>query len=103
MAPARSISALLFDVTNNPYSPEEIAALARERGIKWMIEKNDLQIEADTMIDDKKRIVDALKPDFKHVESLNNYEIYRRRQPGETDDDEEDSDAGDDASDASDQ
>jgi hypothetical protein len=92
--------ALLFDVTNNPYSPEEIANIARERDIKWLIVKNDLQIEADQMIDDKKRIFETLKPDFKHIESLNNYEIYRRKQPGETDEDDEDD--NDDDSDDSD-
>ena len=86
--------ALLFDVTNNPYSPEEIAALARERDIKWLIVKDDLQIEADQMIDDKKRIFEALRPEFKQIESLNNYDIYRRRMPGETDDD-DDEDSGD--------
>jgi hypothetical protein len=84
--------ALLFDVTNNPYSAEQIADLARERDIRWLIVKNDLQIEVDKTIDDKDHILEVLKPDFKHVESLNNYEVYRRRQPGETDDDEDDED-----------
>jgi hypothetical protein len=82
--------ALLFDVTNNPYSPEDILNLARNRNIRWLIVKNDLQIEADQTIDDKQRIFEVLKPDFRHIESLNNYEIYRRRLPGETDDDDED-------------
>jgi hypothetical protein len=104
---------LLFDVTNNPYTPEKIADLARERGIKWLIVKNDLQIDvektpdetgkseqADKTIDDKDAILDALKLEFKHVESLNNYEIYRRKLPGETDDEDED-DNGDDSDDDS--
>jgi 4-amino-4-deoxy-L-arabinose transferase-like glycosyltransferase len=87
--------ALLFDVTNNPYSAEQIAELARQRNIQWLIVKNDLQIEVDKTIDDKDHILEALKPDFKHIESLNNYEIYRRRQPGETDDEDEDDNGGD--------
>ena len=38
-----------------------------------------------------------MAPDFKHIDSLNNYEIYRRRLPGETDnEDEDDTDSGDD-------
>ena len=93
--------ALLFDVTNNPYSPEEIARSARERDIRWLIVKNDLQIEVDKTIDDKDHILELLKPDFKHIESLDNYEIYRRKQPGETDDeDEDDNDSGDEGDDS---
>ena len=30
--------------------------------------------------------------DFKHVESLNNYEVFRRRMPGEKEDDQDDGD-----------
>jgi hypothetical protein len=92
--------ALLFDVTNNPYSPEDILNLARDRNIRWLIVKDDLQIEADQTINDKQRIFEVLKPDFRHIESLNNYEIYRRRQPGETDDD--DADDGDNSDDTDD-
>jgi hypothetical protein len=94
---------LLFDVTNNPYSPEQIADLARERDIKWLIVKNDLQVDVDKTIDDKEQIFDALKPEFKHVDSLNNYEIYRRKLAGETDDEDEDDndDSGDDTPDDS--
>ena len=89
---------LLFDVTNNPYNADQILDLVRSQGTEWLIIKNDLQIEADQTIDNKDKIFDVLKPEFKHVESLNNYEIYRRRKPGETDD-EDDSDDNDDDSD----
>jgi hypothetical protein len=82
--------ALLFDVTNNPYTAEELAQIAHERDIRWLIVKNDLQIEVDKTIDDKDHIFDVLKPEFKHVDSLDNYEIYRRKLAGETDDDEDD-------------
>jgi hypothetical protein len=88
--------ALLFDVTNNPYSPEQIAQLARERDIKWLVVKDDLQIDADQMIDDKKRIFEELRIDFKQVDSLNNYDIYRRKLPGESDDDDDDTGESDD-------
>ncbi|HYJ91225.1 MAG TPA: hypothetical protein VEV84_07955 [Pyrinomonadaceae bacterium] len=96
---------LLFDVTNNPYTPEQIADMARERGIKWLIVKNDLQIDTDKSsgdktIDDKDAIFEAMHSEFKHIESLNNYEIYRRKLPGETDD-EDDNDSGDDSDDDS--
>ncbi len=88
---------ILFDVTNNPLSPEAILEQVKTRDIRWLIVKNDLEIEVDKTIDDKDRILETLKPEFKHIESLNNYEIYRRKIPGETDDDEDDnSDNGDD-------
>jgi hypothetical protein len=92
---------LLFDVTNNPYNADQILDLVRSRSTEWLIIKNDLQIEADQTIDDKDKIFDVLKPEFKHVESLNNYEIYRRKKPGDTDD-EDDSDDNDDDSDSTD-
>jgi len=78
----------------------EILDLVRSRSTEWLIIKNDLQIEADQTIDDKDKILDVLKPEFKHVESLNNYEIYRRKKPGDTDD-EDDNDDNDDDSDNS--
>jgi hypothetical protein len=96
---------LLFDVTNNPYTPEQIADLARERDINWLIVKQDLQIDTDKSsddktIDDKDHILEVLKPEFKHVDDLNNYEIYRRKLTGESDDDDkDDNDSGSDDSD----
>jgi hypothetical protein len=92
---------LLFDVTNNPYNADEILDLVRSQSTEWLIIKNDLQIEADQTIDNKDKIFEVLKPEFKHVESLNNYEIYRRKKPDESDD-EDDGDDNDDDSDSSD-
>jgi hypothetical protein len=92
---------LLFDVTNNPLSADEILEQVRVHDIQWLIIKNDLQIEADKTIDDKDKIFEVLKPEFKHLESLNNYEIYKRRKPGEPDD-EDDGDDSDDDSDSGD-
>jgi len=87
---------LLFDVTNNPYNPEEIREKVLVGGIEWIVLKNDLQIEADQTIDDKSRIFELLKPDFRHIESLNNYEIYKRRHPGDpSDEDDNDDGSGD--------
>ena len=86
---------LLFDVTNNPYNPEEIRERVVACGIEWVILKNDLQIEADQTIDNKDQIFELLKPDFRHIESLNNYEIYKRRHPSDPPDDEDDDDNDD--------
>jgi hypothetical protein len=93
---------LLFDITNNPLSADQILEQVRVRDVQWLIIKNDLQIEADQTIDDKDKILEVLKPEFSHVESLNNYEIYKRKKPGETDDKDDDSDDNDDDSDDSD-
>lgn len=93
---------MLFDVTNNPYSPEEIHERVMASDIEWVIVKNDTQIEADDMIDSRKAIFERLKPDFRSVDSLNNYEIYKRRpaddppdEDDNTSDDGDDSDSGD--------
>ena len=98
---------LLFDVTNNPYEPAEIRERVIASDIEWMIVKNDTEIEADSMIDSKKAIFDLLKPDFRSVDSLNNYEIYKRRHADDPKDEDDDSgdngDNGDDNSDDSDE
>ena len=97
---------LLFDVTNNPYTAEQIAEMARTRDITWLIAKQDLQIDTDKSsddktIDDKDHILEVLKPEFKHVDDLSNYEIYRRKLAGETDDEDNDDSGSDDSDDDS--
>ncbi len=86
---------MLFDVTNNPFSPDEIRERVLASDIEWLIVKDDTEIEADNMIDSKTAIFDKLKPDFRSVDSLNNYEIYKRRHADDPPDDEDD-DGGDD-------
>jgi hypothetical protein len=83
---------LLFDHTVNPYSPEEIKAICRERHIDWLIVKQDLQDEEDAVDEEKDRIVDALDEDFEQVESLGNYDIYRRVDPNKRKDSDDDKD-----------
>jgi hypothetical protein len=69
---------LMFDRTVNPYSPEEILKLARERNIRWLIVKQDLQDEDEQPEKERDELTEALEQDFEQVESLKNYEIYRR-------------------------
>jgi hypothetical protein len=86
---------LLFDHTVNPYSPEEIRALCRERNIQWVIVKQELQNEEDAVDEEKERIVAALEADFEHVDELGNYDIYHRIDPNapkQSDDDNDDDD-----------
>ena len=87
---------LLFDVTNNPYNAVEIHDRVLASDIEWMIVKNDTQIEADGTINSKAAIFELLKPNFRPVDSLNNYEIYKLRH---ADDPPDQGDATDDNSD----
>ena len=68
---------LMFDHTVNPYSLEEIVALTRSRGIRWLVVKRDLQLEEQPM-KDQNRLLQLLRQDFQPFESLDNYDIYRR-------------------------
>jgi hypothetical protein len=78
---------LLFDHTVNPYSPEEILAICRERKIDWVIVKEDLQNEDDPVDEEKQRIAEYLEKDFAQVESLSNYDIYKRNDEADDNDD----------------
>jgi hypothetical protein len=78
---------LLFDHTTNPYSPEEIAKLCRDRNIRWVIVKQDLQLEEDP-VENRNRLIELLEQDFEQVESLNNYDVYRRSDSEKDQDDE---------------
>ncbi len=69
---------LMFDHTVNPYSPEEILRLSRTHDIRWLIVKRDLQLQTDP-VENEGRLLDLLRQDFEPVESLDNYDVYRRR------------------------
>jgi hypothetical protein len=81
---------LLFDHTVNPYAAEEILKIARERNIRWLIVKQDLQNEDEQVERERDRLTEALEQEFEQVESLSNYDIYRRKDPNKksADDDE---------------
>lgn len=82
---------LMFDHTVNPFSAEEIVAEARARDIRWLIIKDGIQLDEEPL-ENKEHLFELLRQDFKLVESLNNYEIFRRRLPGEKDDEPEEGD-----------
>ena len=69
---------LSFDHTVNPYSPPEILKLARDRNIRWLIVKQDLQDEDEELEKQRDELTEALEEDFDQIENLNNYDIYRR-------------------------
>ena len=68
----------MFDHTVNPYTPEEVLNLARARQIQWLVVKRDLQLETDP-VEERTRLLELLRQDFEQVESLDNYDIYRRK------------------------
>jgi len=72
---------LMFDYTINPYTADEIRELARDRDIRWLIVKQELQIEEDQVKQFKVELTELLEEDFESVESLDNYEVYRRKEP----------------------
>ena len=72
---------LQFDHTVNPYSPEEILKICRERDIRWLVVKQDLQDEDEQLETDRDRLVEVLENEYEQVESLKNYDIYRRIDP----------------------
>jgi hypothetical protein len=81
---------LMFDHTVNPYSPEEIVNLARERDIRWLIVKQDLQDEDEGIEKQRDELTEALDQDFEQVESLSSYDIYQRRDPNKKDEEDDD-------------
>ena len=72
---------LMFDHTVNPYSPEEILEISRQRSICWLVLKKNLQLNADP-VENKTHLLDLLRLDFTPFQSLANYDIYRRISAG---------------------
>ncbi|MBW0012736.1 MAG: hypothetical protein JO059_06175 [Mycobacterium sp.] len=70
---------LLFDTMGNPYSPEEIATMARARDIGWLVVKRQLQLrpEASEWEEGNQRLLDLLRRNCEKADQLDNYEIYR--------------------------
>ncbi len=68
---------LLFDNTTDPYSPAQIAALARTNNIRWLIIKRSLQLNADPM-PQRDATLQLLAQQFTLYRRLDNYDVYRR-------------------------
>jgi hypothetical protein len=68
---------LLFDRTTDPYSPEETAALAGARNIRWLVVKRDLQIKED-VTPSRAATMKLLLQEFKPVAHLRGYDVYKR-------------------------
>jgi hypothetical protein len=68
---------VMFDHTINPYSPEEILELSRSGNICWLVIKKNLQLNDDP-VENRARLLELLRGDFAPVQSLANYDLYRR-------------------------
>ncbi len=72
---------LMFDRTVNPYSTEEIVEISRRGNICWLILKKNLQLMGEP-VEDRTRLLGLLRGDFALVQTLANYDIYRRNANG---------------------
>jgi hypothetical protein len=72
---------LMFDRTVNPFTAGEVRDLARVRDIRWLIVKQELQLEEDQVKQFRDELMEVFEQDFERVESLDNYEVYRRKAP----------------------
>ena len=69
---------LLFDPATDPYSPAEIANLARSPNIRWLIVKRNLQIKGSPMPQPEATFA-ALQAEFTLHARLSGYDIYLRQ------------------------
>jgi len=70
---------VMLDNTVNPYSAEQIAELARQRNVDWLVVKRNLQLQEEPLAF-RGQLLELLSRDFEAPESLDNYDIYRRKQ-----------------------
>ncbi len=68
---------ILMDNTVNPYSATELAHLAREKNVRWVIVKRQLQLQEEP-IPFRAQLIELLSADFHREKQLGDYDIYRR-------------------------
>jgi hypothetical protein len=69
---------ILMDNTVNPYNASQIIELVRERNVRWIVVKRKLQLQEQPLAF-RPQLLELLSHDFLQVESLKNYEVYRKR------------------------
>jgi len=69
---------VMLDNTVNPFSAEQIYQLARQRNVRWLVVKRALQLQEEP-ISFRPQLLKLLSRDFEAADSLNNYDIYRRK------------------------
>jgi hypothetical protein len=68
---------LLFDPATDPYSPAQVAELACQRNIRWLIVKRDMQIKEDPT-PERAATLHLLIQEFVPAAHLRGYDVYRR-------------------------
>ncbi len=68
---------LLFDPATDPYSPAEIAELARTRNVHWLVVKRDLQMKEDPT-PQRAETMRLLMQEFAPAAHLRGYDVFRR-------------------------
>lgn len=69
---------ILMDNTVNPYSAAELARLAHEKNVRWIIVKRRLQLQ-EQPIPFRANLLELLSADFQVEKQLRNYDVYRHR------------------------
>jgi len=67
---------LLFDNATDPYTPANIAALARAKKIRWLIVKQNLQLKEDPT-PEREATLALLQQEFTLYRTLKGYDVYR--------------------------
>jgi len=62
----------------NPYSASQLAELADRRNVRWVVVKRELQLQEQPLAF-RSELLEFLSRNFELEESLNNYEIYHRK------------------------
>lgn len=75
------VPVLMFDRTINPYDARELARIAGERDVRWLIVKRELQING-TPMENLGETLALLRPHFAPAATLSNYDVYRRVSAG---------------------
>jgi hypothetical protein len=68
---------LLFDPATDPYSPQQIVALAQAHNIRWLIVKRNMQMKVNPM-PQREATLKLLENQFTLQTHLRSYDIYRR-------------------------
>jgi hypothetical protein len=69
---------VMLDNTVNPYSATQIFELARQRNVRWLVVKRTLQLQEEPL-SFRPQLLELLSRDFESADSINNYDIYRRK------------------------
>ncbi|HEX9161152.1 MAG TPA: hypothetical protein VF980_05535 [Thermoanaerobaculia bacterium] len=70
------VPALMFDTTINPYSAPQLAAMAAQRHVRWVIVKRTIQAVAPPT-GDLPQLLGLLRAHLRLVAHLRNYDIYQ--------------------------